>query len=189
MSWQAALTLAVPALIAVVGYAFTYANGLRLAARKDRLDRVTRQLSDFYGPLLALSSANAAAWKAFRRRYRPDMGFWNDPPPTQDDAAAWRLWMTTVFVPANRQMRDVVVNNADLLDEDDMPQVMLELCAHVAAYEPILLRWQDGDFSEHYVSLNFPGEDLQEYLSRCFRSLKAEQNKLLLRTVPRNARA
>jgi len=189
MSWQAALTLAVPVLIAVVGYVFTYVNGVRLAARKDRLDRVTRQLSDFYGPLLALSSANAAAWETFRRRHRPGMGFWNDPPPTPDDAAAWRLWMTTVFVPANRRMRDVVVNKADLLDEDDMPQAMLDLCAHVAAYEPILRRWEDGDFSEHHVSLNFPSEDLQAYLSRSFRGLKAEQNKLLLGVVPRKERA
>lgn len=44
MSWIAALTLAVPAVVAVVGYLLTCQNNLRLAQRKDRLDRVTGQL-------------------------------------------------------------------------------------------------------------------------------------------------
>jgi hypothetical protein len=40
VSWQAALSLGIPALVAVAGYLLTYRNNLRLSERKDRLDRV-----------------------------------------------------------------------------------------------------------------------------------------------------
>jgi hypothetical protein len=182
MSWQAALALAVPALVAVVGYLLTYRHNLSLAERNDRLDRVTRQLSDFYGPLLALSNADQSAWRVFRTRYRPDIpGFWDDPPPTDDEAAAWRLWMTTVFMPLNRQMRDLVVKRADLLEEAEVPEGLLQLCAHVAAYEAVVKRWEDGDHGEHRTPLNFPAEAVTSYASTRFKHLKAEQNRLLRR--------
>jgi hypothetical protein len=182
VSWQAALALAVPALVAVAGYLLTYRNNLRLAERKDRLDRVTHQLSDFYGPLLALSNANQAAWRVFRTLYRSGVpGFWDDPPPTDDEAAAWRLWMVTVFMPLNREMRDLVVRRADLLDEAEVPEGLLDLCAHVAAYEAVLNRWQAGDFAEHRTPLNFPAEAVASYASSRFKHLKAEQNRLLRR--------
>src|ERR1700759_4377393 len=174
MSWVAALTLAVPAVVAVVGYLLTYRNNLRLAQRKDRLDRVTGQLSSFYGPLLALSNASNSAWLVFRGKYRPNIrAFW-DPhsPPSEDEAAAWRLWMTSVFTPLNREMRDLVVNRADLLDEDELPKCLLDLCAHVAAYEPVLSAWANGAYREHTTPLNFPASELAQYASTAFRRLK-----------------
>ena len=81
MSWQAALSLSIPALVAVAGYLITYRNNLRLNERKDRLDRVTRQLSDFYGPLFATVSASQAAWEVFRNQYRPGGAFWDESGP------------------------------------------------------------------------------------------------------------
>ena len=101
MSWQAALGLGIPALVAVAGFLVTYRNNLQLSQRKDRLDRINRQLSDFYGPLFATASASNACWLVFRRQYRPGGAFWDSagPPPTSDEAAAWRLWITTVLMP------------------------------------------------------------------------------------------
>ena len=48
MSWAAALAIGIPALVAIGGYFATYRNNLRLAARKDRLDRLNRQLEDLW---------------------------------------------------------------------------------------------------------------------------------------------
>jgi hypothetical protein len=67
--------------------------------RKDRLDRVNRQLSELYGPLYALDRAGYRLWQVFRSRHGRD--FWgSDHPPTTVEAAARRLWMTTVFSPS-----------------------------------------------------------------------------------------
>jgi hypothetical protein len=184
MSWQAALGLGVPALVAVAGYLLAYRNTLRLNQRKDRLDRITRQLGDLYGPLYAITSASTAAWLVFRNQYRPGGAFWSTfgSAPTDDEAAAWRRWMTTVFMPLNRRLRDVIVEHIDLLEEEVVPQVLLDVCAHVASYEPVLQRWEEGDYTEHTAPFNFPADQLLSYAERRVLSLKAEQEKFLRST-------
>jgi hypothetical protein len=61
----------VDVVVAVIGYFVTYRTNLRLAQRNDRPERINRQLSDFFGPLLALTRSSDQPWQAFRKRYRP----------------------------------------------------------------------------------------------------------------------
>ena len=171
---------------AVLGYFVTYGTNLRLAQRNDRLERINRQLSEFYGPLLALTRSSGQSWQAFRQRYRPpgSESFWkSDPPPTREDAIAWRLWMTTVFMPLHQRMVDLVLNNAALIEEPEMPPSLLTLCAHVNGYQAILKEWETGEISterEDNISIvNFPGQELAEYAATAFSRLKAEQAELL----------
>jgi hypothetical protein len=187
MEWPQIATLSVTVMLAFVGYLATYLNNLRLAQRKDRLERVERQLRDLYGPLLSVSESSTRAWQAFRSKYRPGRGFWrlNDQhdEPTADEAAAWRAWMTSVFTPLNEETARVITAHADLIEEPEMPECLLELYAHVAAYRPIVERWRTGDFSEHAPLLNFPTDSLLKYARGHYRSLKREQASLLGRTT------
>ena len=180
MTLAAALALAVPATVALLGYFAAYRNNLQLERRKDHLDRLNRQLAEFYGPLYALSASAESAWEMFRSIYRPEVdAFWaTDLPPSDVEAAAWRLWMTTVFMPLNRQMRDVVVRGTDLVEEDEMPSCLIDLTNHVAAYEPVIQRWRGGDHSDHHGPSNYPVE-VAAYASERFKSLKLEQARLL----------
>jgi hypothetical protein len=68
----------------------------------------------------------------------PKNYFSNDPPPTEEDIQTWRLWMTTVFMPINLRIYELIVSKADLLIERDMPECLRELGAHVAAYQTVL---------------------------------------------------
>jgi hypothetical protein len=178
--------------IAVIGYFVKYRMDLRLAQRNDRLERINRQLSEFYGPLLALTRSSGQSWQAFRQRYRPpgNESFWkSDPPPTKEDTIAWRLWMTTVFMPVHQRMMELVLNRADLIEEPDMPSCLLALCAHVNGYQAILKEWETGEISierEDNISVvNFPGQELAEYAAAAFSRLKAEQADLLGSTAKR----
>ena len=179
---------------AVSGYFVTYVTNLRLAQRTDRLERINSQLSEFYGPLLALTRSSGQSWQAFRKRYRPGAGsFWkSDPALTVEDAAAWRLWMTTVFVPVHQQMMELVLNRAHLIEEPDMPSCLLTLCAHVNGYQAILKEWETGEISterEDNISIvNFPGQELADYAATAFGRLKAEQAELL-GTAAKNGRS
>ena len=172
-------------VVAVIGYFVTYRTNLRLTQRNDRLERISSQLSEFYGPLLALTRSSDQSWQAFRKRYRPGGGsFWkSDPPLTVEDAAAWRLWMTTVFVPVHHQMMELVLNRAHLIEEPDMPSCLLTLCAHVNGYQAILKKWETGEISiereDNLSIVNFPGEELAAYAAIAFSRLKAEQAELL----------
>jgi hypothetical protein len=177
VDWKTAATLAVTVAIAVAGYIYS----LHLTRRKDRFERVDRQLSEFYGPLLALVSAGDRSWLVFRKWYRPGGGpFW-DPknPPTTVEADAWRLWMKEVFMPLNEQIVDVITGHANLLNENAMPECLLELCAHVAAYRPVLTSWEHGDFSNNTAPIPFPTPALHTYAAAAFTQLKTKQNKLL----------
>jgi hypothetical protein len=181
MDLTTSVTIAVSVLLAVVGYVATYAYNLKLAQRKDRLDRVNAQLSDFYGPLLALVSAGESSFGAFRQKHRPDKPwiFERGETPSEQKSAAWRLWMVEVFMPLNVAIVDVITKHADLLDESDMPQPLLDACAHVAAYRAVIKQWEQGDFSELGSVINFPSPDLFLFASEGFTRLKGEQQRLL----------
>ncbi len=175
-------TVILTVALAFVGYLATYLNGLRLAQRQAHLARVNQQLSDFYGPLFALMEANSRAYDAFCERYvRPDgiHPFDHDIPPNEDELAEWRTWATTVFLPNIQKMRDVVVTKADLLMEEEMPPVLLELCAHVSGYEITAARWAHDDFHEYKSVIPFPGQELRKYATTRFAQLKKEQAILL----------
>ncbi|GAA5096906.1 hypothetical protein [Nocardia iowensis] len=168
--------------LAFVGYLATYFNGLRLAQRQARLARINLQLSDFYGPLFALIEANSRVYDTFSARFaRPDGRdpFRHDVPPTEDELAEWRTWALAVFIPNIQAMRDVVVTKADLLIEQEMPQVLLDLCAHVSGYEITAAGWAQGKYEEHLSLIPFPGGLLREYTRERFMSLKGEQVRLL----------
>ncbi|MFJ3902771.1 hypothetical protein [Streptomyces sp. NPDC090025] len=177
--------------LAFVGYLVTYLNGLRLAQRQERLARVNRQLADFYGPLHALTATNQRMFQEFMARHaRPDgrSPFQADVPPDEREKADWRLWAGSVFLPNIRSMRDIVVRHPDLLDEPGMPEVLLDLYAHVAGYEVTAARWERGDFDEHLSVVPFPADALHRYAEESFARLQAEQRALLGRRRPRQGR-
>jgi hypothetical protein len=171
--------------VAAIGYVIKYRTDLKLEQRNDRLERVNRQLNEFYGPLLALTQSSGESWQAFRKRHRSEGGsFWkNDPPPTRDDAIAWRQWMTTVFMPLHQRMMELVLKNAALIEEPEMPSCLLAMCAHVAGYQAVLKEWETGEISterEDNISIvNFPGQELADYATSAFSRLKAVQASLL----------
>ena len=118
MDWKVAATLAVTAALAFTGYLATYWTNRRLAERATRLERVDLQLRDLCGPLLALVTASARSWEAFRRRYKPEGGsYWDgNVAPIDEKAEAWRSWMQQVFIPLNENLEKLVITKADLLD-------------------------------------------------------------------------
>jgi hypothetical protein len=177
---KTAVTLLVTVILALAGYAYS----LALARRKDRLDRINRQLSDLYGPLFAMSQTGGYVWRSFREQYRPHRGsYWRAGSTlvTDEEAQAFRLWMQNVFMPLNRRMVEAVTNHADLLEGNDMPQCLLVLCAHVSAYEALEKQWSNDNFDQHSPAVNFPRRDLEDYAREQFCALKTEQSRLLSR--------
>ncbi|MER7985237.1 hypothetical protein ABTY53_06485 [Streptomyces noursei] len=175
-------TVIVTVGLAFVGYLATYLNGLRLAQRQARLTRVNQQLSEFYGPLFALMEANSRTYDTWSAKFaRPDGRdpFRHETPPTEQELVEWRTWATTVFIPNIKAMRDVVVTKADLLIEEEMPEALLQLCAHVSGYEITAARWDQGIYEEHLSLISFPGRALREYIRDRFTQLKRDQARLL----------
>ena len=168
------LAVIVTVLVAITGYFATYLNNLSIARRNDRLKRVNRQISDFYGPLFALVHTTNTAWEYFRQHWGTDRPYYW-PNASAEEAAAWRLWMEEVFMPKNLKMEKIIVENIDLIDEPEIPNCLLDLLAHVAAYKTVVKRWEEGDFREHTTDINFPRDELLNYVEDKYKKLKAQQ--------------
>ena len=174
------VTTVVTILLAFSGYLVTYLNSLRLAQRQQRLERISRQLGELYGPLYGLIDAETAVFKVFRGIVRPNTHFFSEEdPPTAADLESWRLWMTTVFAPINNRMYELVLSKSDLLIEPEMPQCFRDLAAHVVGYQLVMKQWENGDYSEHLSLILFPREELLSYVTESFNALKHEQARLL----------
>jgi hypothetical protein len=168
--WRIAAPLLVTVILAFSGYYYTYQKDLSLANRKVQLERVDRQLRELYGPLYALSNAGTRTIKEFRRVYPSTK--------TEKEKAIWRLWMKEVFMPLNLEMEAVILKHSDLLVEPEMPEVLLNLSAHIAGYKAVLKSWDRGDTSRITSLIPFPS-DLTEYAEKDYRLLKGKQTKLL----------
>ena len=181
MNTELLVSIGIPISLAFLGYIVTYFNNLRLSQRSERLERVNKQLSELYGPLFARTHASRMAWRAFRKIYRPGYDDFFDPtdPASEDDLKAWRLWMETVFMPNNLQMFELITSKADLLIESEMPECLLEFCAHVNAFKAVIEKWSRNDFSEHRPYVTYPGKTLIDYTKVTYQKLKAEQNHLI----------
>lgn len=185
MQLGATITLIVTIVLAAAGYLVTYFTNLRLARRKDRLERINRQLSDLYGPLYALLEASDRVWEELAKdggRFGDDGPL--DSPLAEEQAVTWRTWMIHVFMPLTRRMVEVITDHGDLLIEDHLPRPLSDLCAHVIGYELAIARWNSDGFNstnrrDHVSLVDFPRGALDSYVRNSFKRLKQEQGKLL----------
>ncbi|MET9546550.1 hypothetical protein ABZY36_14735 [Streptomyces sp. NPDC006627] len=66
----------------------------------------------------------------------------------------------------------------DLIIEREMPAVVLDFCAHAAAYDALLADW-DTTSVNNSTLIRHPGISFLSYLRESYASLKAEQEQLL----------
>ena len=146
---------------------------IRMEQRQARLVLINSQLRELYGPLNALVDVNERLWESLRETSLPG----RDERRPEAGNEEWRRWRDGVLMPANRQMRDLIVNRADLLIEDHIPQPLLDFCAHVAARE-IAVSGRESGFPAR-ATIPHPGAYYVDYVRDGFTSLKTEQSRLL----------
>lgn len=164
-------------LVAAVGIVGAYYNNLKLHKRKERLDLVTQQINCFYGPLYISSESGKIALDAFHEKTGRQL-FGTDIPPNDTELEEWRVWIESVFIPLNDFREKLILNNAHLLREEIMPEVLLKFVAHSSAHKAMFKKWQNGDLTEHEPLIEFP-YDIREYAKSAYLELKKEQLKLI----------
>ncbi|WP_137937707.1 hypothetical protein [Chitinivorax sp. B] len=176
----ALLSLAASVFLAFAGYLATYLNALALARRKERLELVSKQLNEFYGPLYLSCKASEIAYHAFQLKVRGVAAAEQTMEMSMDTATMkeWRLWVTTVLMPMNQTLEAIVLRGAHLIQEAEVPPCLLRFIAHVAAWKAVLKKWEDSDFTEQFSVIAYPNE-LVVYAADRYAALKAEQLKLI----------
>lgn len=181
----AVLTAAATVLAASGSLLFAHWSNRKQRAYEARLARRNEQLAILYGPMLALTKADDAVWSAFVAQNPVDGNLVPGADVSPDWRSNWERWIRVVFMPANRRVVGLIESRSDLLEGDEMPPVLLDLCAHVAGWEVTLKQWEEGDYSNLLSIIDHPGPALSRYVADTFQSLKADQRNLLqLSTVP-----
>src|SRR5438309_722167 len=102
------VTLTVTVIIALLGFLVTYLNNIAMARRKARLDRLTRQLSEFYGPLYSIVRISNMLFVGFKARHMDRFGSWRVGEFGSPDAIAhFHVWMKEVFLPLNERIVEI----------------------------------------------------------------------------------
>ena len=161
-------------VLAFVGYLVTFLSNRMMARRADRLRLVNQRLNDFYGPLYVATVAGNIAYKSLLSK----QGKSQCHPIRDEDLKEWTLWMTTIFIPLNEVREKIIIENAHLIVEEQMPQCLLDFVTHVVGYKALMAQWAEGDYSQRRSTIGWPPEfDL--YVERSYKALKAEQTRLL----------
>jgi hypothetical protein len=180
MDLSTIIPLVISVILALGGYLFTYFYGKKQEQRKFRLERINLQLDEFYGPLLAIVQSSQQAWENFIARHGGNPDFYKKKHhPSSEQVAEFHNWMSTVFMPNNDELDEIIVNNTSLLVEDEIPKVLLDLMAHVMEF-----RIHFGHRKDEYAEVaetrsKYPGKPLLEYCEKRFKELKAEQLRLI----------
>jgi hypothetical protein len=161
-------------LLALAGYLATFFTTRVLERRKDKLALVTRRLDEFYGPLYVASQAGNIAYRSLLKKQGKTQSF----PILDGEMKEWMLWMTTIFMPLNDIREKIIIEKANLIIEEQMPQSLLEFVTHVVGYKAVLAKWAEGDLSERRSTIGWPPE-FDHYVERSYAALKAEQTRLL----------
>jgi hypothetical protein len=172
------ITTASGLFLALVGYLVTYTINLYMDRRKSKLDRINKQLSEFYGPLFAITTATDFAMIAYQKQHGWISYFDPDKTPDEAELASWRQWVVTVFMPNYQVLYDVITHRSDLIIESNIPECLIDLCAHISSLRTLVKRWEEKDYSEHNAVITYPDE-VREYSRKSFVKLKSEQSKLL----------
>jgi len=161
-------------VLAFTGYLLTYLGNRMMVRHADHLRLVNQRLNEFYGPLYVATVAGNIAYNTLLRK----QGKTQCHPIRDEDLKEWTLWMTTIFMPLNDVREKIIIENAHLIVEEQMPQCLLDFVTHVVGYKALLSRWAEGDYTERRSMIGWPPEfDL--YVEQSYKALKAEQTLLL----------
>ena len=172
-------------LLALGGFLFTYFNSKSVEERKARIERVNRQLKEFYGPLLACVSATSSAKRAMIKQMLGSEAIREESLHAiirRDPSASrtYQQWMELVLQPLNERAAKVVTENIDLLEGSEITTSLLQLVAHVYANRVLISSWKETPTSLPSFSsaISYP-DRLEEFVAREFSRMKRVQAELL----------
>jgi hypothetical protein len=174
-----ALSLIATIALAFIGYLLTHWSNVQTARREAQLELINKRIGEFYGPLYIATQTSRRSYATLLQKLKRRAVF-ADPtgPPTEKQLAEWRIWSKSVFMPTDEFIEKLIIEKAYLIQEEEMPECLLQFITHVSAYRAILYKWKDNDFTELASIIDYPRE-LDKYATDSYRELKAKQLRLI----------
>lgn len=142
---------------------------------KNQLERVNKQISEFYGPLFTLYESGDQNFYIFLKHFGKDFSFSNPD---------FENWSNSVFQPTNISMESIIINKADLILGKEVPACLLSFCAWSATMKVYVKAHRKGNYNmikwqQIFDDIKHPESNMQVYLRASFEVLKEEQSRLL----------
>jgi hypothetical protein len=142
---------------------------------KNQLERLNKQISEFYGPLHTLYETGHRNHYNFLVLHGDNASLKNP---------NYKIWYENIFHSTNSGMENIIINKADLVLGKDIPDCLLAFCKWSAKMKLFLnAPSQDGyDESKSKVieaRTQHPEVRMQMYLRASLEVLKEEQSRLL----------
>ncbi|MBC8109537.1 MAG: hypothetical protein H7Y04_00600 [Verrucomicrobia bacterium] len=162
------------ALIAgIIGFFLNLRESKITHKRTERLNYINEQIKSLYGPLFLHVRAgyeiNEYLEDKFERKPIQDL--------TEIELEEWRVWANEVFIPLNMKQEELLLKNAHLLIENELPKCIVELITHTSEMKVLKNKWEKGDIAKNF-SHPYPHE-LKSYSESSYLLLKNEQKKLI----------
>lgn len=176
----AVITASATVIVATLVFALNQWGQVRTERRQASLSRLDAQVRDLYGPLKVLTDSNEAVWCMLRAAFLPASAERRSGIAlTDSDDERWMAWIRQELMPVNRQMRDVILKNAHLLIESELPEPLRAFCAHVAAYEVFLAAEPRSRGLVLPTLIRHPGDRYITYVNEAYAGLRQRQSRLL----------
>lgn len=181
-------------LSGLLAYSYQVFAATMADRRAQDLDRLAKQLEEFYGPVLSLATSTWRIFKLFAETHT-DCEY-----PTQMQQIIARVkndhhvraeyvrWMRQALLPLHRRAATIIDTKAHLFEEDCMNYELMEYVAMVRSYEVIEHKWSQGDFTTLFSPLRYP-PGILNHVDVTFKKLRARQAMLLSMPVDPLARA
>ena len=175
-------------VLALLGYFLTYLNNIRINKRNEKLELINKRINQFYGPLYVSINTSDVAYKAYLQKIEQRKSIDSGLSFNDYENKEWEIWFESVFMPLNLFGEKVILENAYLIREAEMPKCLIDFLTHVSAYKALLRKWANGDKNEVMPLIDFPKE-LSEYIRDSYLELKKEQLRLIGQTDKRKKKA
>lgn len=170
-----------PLISVLVAFIGLFGIGYQIRARrkddilKNQLDRLNKQITEFYGPLHALYETGHQNYYAFLELYGHEFDF-NNP--------HFKQWDIKIFQPTNLKMEDIIINKMDLIIGNTIPEFFFQFCEWLTAQKAYINAESQPDFDNESwrpIRDNYkhPEDEMRLYLKASFEVLKKTQGDVL----------
>ena len=173
------ISVFVPAIVAILVWQLNRMSALKEEKRKLRLELINKKINNFYGPLYVADMAGRASYNAFCNIINIDSDkSVEETPLSEDQTKILYRWMEVVFLKQNDLIEKTILENAYLIEEEELPSCLIDYLAHIATWREALKYYEATNDFKSAKTLPYPS-DLSAYVRETYIALKNEQLKLI----------
>ena len=163
------------AFLGVIGYFIKSLAEKNERRRLETLDLLNKRIEEFYGPLYFRLEEGRRSYETLLEKLGKEFV---QKDATEQDLLEWRDWYRNVFHPSNLQIEKIIIEKSYLTTEDEIPKCLIDFVIHFSGYKVLIVRWNNGDFSENFSTHDFPST-MKLYLHESYNKLKKQQIELI----------